>query len=452
MRRRPYTPAMRGSHGWAEIDAARKDELIAAIESGGATRGPAHVELDLTDRCNVACYFCNQQDVRTTQQISLEHVRALLDELHATGLKSVRFSGGGDPLAHRDFASVLDHLAARGIVVDNLTTNAALLGPEIARRLLGEGSREPAREILVSLNAATASDYARMMQVKPVVFDRVVANVRHLVEERGERSSPAISVQFLIDRRNFTDLPLMYELGRSLGADRIPVSLVLNIPLARIDPAVLLHPDDGELLRPLFREILRLDRDDRRLQIHFPVPAWNAMLDEMKRELGYPAELPLFPTAAAFREKNGHCFFGWYTATIRGNGDLYPCCLLMSPGYEPLGNALEGRFADHWNGPAFTRLRGEMRGVLLEGERAEYDPKRHRHIQPQCVTQGACWLKNMYFRGDEEFYSRLAAALERARRRDRFRLALRRHWRRGLAAARTLAGRGAASSSGPGFP
>jgi MoaA/NifB/PqqE/SkfB family radical SAM enzyme len=413
---------MRGSHGWAEIDAARKREIIASIETGKATAGPSHVELDLTDRCNVACYFCNQQDVRTTQQISFEHVCALIDELVTTGLKSVRFSGGGDPLAHRDFGRVLDHVARRGVVVDNLTTNAALLDRDIASRLV-DGK---AREVLVSLNAASPADYARMMQVKPAIFDRVLENVRALIELRGDADTPAVSVQFLIDRLNVEQMPEMYELGRSLGADRIPISLVLNIPLARIDPNVLLHPSETERLRPLLRELVTRDREERRLQIHFPVPEWNAMLDEMKREAGYPEEPPLFPTAPAFQMKNGHCFFGWYTATIRGNGDLYPCCLLMSPDYKPLGNASTGKFSDRWHGPEFTKLRSEMRHVLLEGENAKFDPEQHKVIRPQCVTDGACWLKNMYFRGDQEFYERLGQALERARRKNRLRLAARR--------------------------
>ncbi len=425
---------MRGSHGWAEIDAARKNEIIAAIESGGTTRGPSHVELDLTDRCNVACYFCNQQDVRTTQQISYEHACALIDELASTGLKSVRFSGGGDPLAHRDFVRVLEHVAERGIVVDNLTTNAALLGPEIARRLIAGR----AREVLVSLNAVDGSDYARMMRVKPAIFDRVLENVRGLVALRGSGAAPGITVQFLIDRVNVDRLGEMYELGRSLGADRIAVSLVLDIPLARINPAILLHPSDRERMRPLLTEILAGDRDERRLHIFFPVPEWNTMMAGIKASLGYPAELPLFPTAPAFQEKNGHCFFGYYSATIRGNGDLYPCCLLMSPDYEPLGNALKGNFADHWQGPRFSRMRQEMRGVLLEGEDARFDPERHKVIRPQCVTSGACWLKNMYFRGDQEFYERLGRALEGVRHRHRFRLGAARRMRRVLQAARRL--------------
>ena len=72
---------MRGSHGWAEVSRERKREIIQAIASGSATRGPSHIELDLTDRCNVACYFCNQQDVRTKESIPLKTTVALIDEM-----------------------------------------------------------------------------------------------------------------------------------------------------------------------------------------------------------------------------------------------------------------------------------------------------------------------------------------------------------------------------------
>ena len=145
---------MRGTHGWAEVARERKREIIAAIAGGTATRGPVTRELDVTDRCNVACYFCNQQDVRTKEQLSIEHVRGSSTS-SSKGLKSVRLSGGGDPLYHRQIADVFDHLQARGVVVDNLTTNGALLGPEIARRLV----ENRCREVLFSFNAADGADY-----------------------------------------------------------------------------------------------------------------------------------------------------------------------------------------------------------------------------------------------------------------------------------------------------
>jgi len=229
-------------------------------------------------------------------------------------------------------------------------------------------------------------------------------------------------VQFLIDRVNFRELPRMYELGRRLGADRIAVASVNEIPLNRISEDVLLRPSDGGAIRPYLAQILERDKADRRLQIDFLYPEWNEVLWDVQRELGYGGDgQTLFPTAKAFREKDGHCFFAWYTATIRGNGDVYPCCLLMQPDYKPLGNAVNGRFVDVWNGPAFTQMRLEQRDVLLAGESAAFDPERYQVIRPQCVERGACWLKNMYFRGDEAFYRDLARALDSERRTDRWR-------------------------------
>ncbi len=408
---------MRGSHGWAEIDAQAKREIIRGIVSGRPTRGPVHAEIDVTDRCNVACYFCNQQDVRTKDQISLAHLVRLVDELAKGGLRSVRMSGGGDPLFHHAIGDFLDHLHARGVLVDNLTTNGALLGPALGERLVAH----EAREVIVSLNAVDAADYHRMMQVPEGTFDRVLENVRGLVFRRGQAPRPSVVVQFLIDRRNFRRMPEMYALGRSLGADRLVFSNVSAIPLGRIDESVLLGPADAGELRPYLDDVLRADRADKRLQLAFPIGEWNALLAELKREIGYGEDRESFPVAPSFRDENGHCFFAWYTATIRGNGDLYPCCLLMLPDYKPLGNALNGRFVDHWKGPEFTRMREEQREVLLAGADARFDPQRHRVIRRQCVEPGLCWLKNVYFRADEGFYRDLGVALERARRRQRWR-------------------------------
>ncbi len=415
---------MAGSHGWAEVSRERKREIIAAIASGTPTRGPVHAELDLTDRCNVACYFCNQMDVRTKQQIPLDRAQALIDELAEGGLRSVRLSGGGDPLFHREILQVLDHLTARGILIDNLTTNGVELKPEVVERLLENG----AREVIISLNAVDDADYHRMMKVKSGTHERVLNNVRGLVAQReaAGASLPTVIVQFLFDRLNYTELPRMYRLGRELGADRVVVGPVLEIPLDRVDRDLLLRPEETDLLRPYLADILAADRDRGLLQVDFPYPPWNALLAELRARL--EAKPPEFrPIAPSFNEQNGQCFFGWYTATVRGNGDLYPCCMLMNPTYKPLGNLLTGpqTFAEHWTGPGFTRLRQEMREVLLRGGRMFFNPKifgkrkeRFQVLRSQCVHAHQCGLKNMYFRGDEEFYSELGVALDQARSRE----------------------------------
>src|ERR1700674_2196290 len=394
---------MRGTHGWAEVSADRKREIINAIRTGTATRGPVHAELDLTDRCNIACYFCNQQSLRTKEQIPLPRLSDLIDEMAGNGLRSVRLSGGGDPLFHREVLDVLDHLAKRGVVVDNLTTNGVALNEEVAKRLI----TNKAREVIFSLNAADAADYARMMQVKPGLFDKVLENIRRLSGMRGDSIYPSIVVQFLIDRKNLHRIVDMYELGRSLGVDRVALNAVLGVQQETFEENILLAPEDRETARPYIETILERDRDAGLLQIDFAIAGWNEMLQQTREKTAVAAENS-YPTAPAFKEENGGCFFAWYTAAITGNGDIRPCCLLLHPSMKPLGNIHEGTMTEHWNGPAFTKMREEMREVLLRKNKIEYDEKRFEIIKRPCVEEGLCWLKNMYFPGDQEFYAELA--------------------------------------------
>lgn len=403
----------RGSHGWLHLDRQRKRELIEAIATGKATRGPLHAELNITDRCNVACYFCSQQDLRTKEQICFERVVQILDELVANGLRSVRFAGGGDPLFHPDIVRILDHLGSRGIVVDNITSNGVGLTAVVAERLVRDGCRE----VIISLNAVDAADYKRMMAVKPDRFDRVLANTKHLLQLRGDKPSPAVVVQFLLDRQNYHRLVEMYRVGRAIGADVIVIGLVLEIPLERIERGLLLAPQDAELLRPHLVQVLQADRDASLLQLNFPIPSWNSMVLEIRAQLQIPDSHGV-ATASSFHEENGACFFAWYSTVIRGNGDLHPCCLMQTPELTPVGNVRSGSFAEQWNGPAYTRMRDEMREVFLTRGQVAYNRARFKQLEPYCVEAHKCYLKNMYFRADEEFYRELGEALEPQRERE----------------------------------
>jgi len=282
----------------------------------------------------------------------------------------VRLSGGGDPLFHREINDVLAHLAKRGIVVDNLTTNGVALNHEIAGYLVNNN----AREVIFSLNAVDAADYARMMKVKPALFDKVITAIKTLVEVRGDSIYPSIVTQFLLDRSNLSRLVEMYDLGRSLGVDRVAVNAVLEIPRERIDRELLLRPKDAELAEPYIEEVLRKDADIGLLQIDFAVFSWNTMMTRVRERVG-TQPTNMFPTAPSFRDRNDGCFFAWYTAAVTGNGDIRPCCLLLNPDVPPLGNIHEKPISEHWRGPAFQKMRSEMREVLLRGGKIEYNPK-----------------------------------------------------------------------------
>ena len=85
---------------------------------------------NVSSNCNVDCYFCNAQDVRTKEQIPIKRAVDLIDELVERGLRSIRLAGGGEPLFHREILDVIDHIERRSVVIDNVTTNGVALDPD----------------------------------------------------------------------------------------------------------------------------------------------------------------------------------------------------------------------------------------------------------------------------------------------------------------------------------
>jgi MoaA/NifB/PqqE/SkfB family radical SAM enzyme len=208
------------------------------------------------------------------------------------------------------------------------------------------------------------------MKVKPALFDKVIANIRTLVEVRGASIYPSIVIQFLLDRANITRMVEMYDLGRSLGVDRVAMNAVLEIPRERIDRELLLRPEDAAPAEPFIEEVLRKDADAGLLQLDFAVYGFNDVMKRVRARVG-GEPTNMYPTAPSFRDRNDGCFFAWYTAAVTGNGDIRPCCLLLNPDVKPLGNIHEKSISEHWRGEAFQKMRTEMREVLLRGGKVE---------------------------------------------------------------------------------
>lgn len=101
----------------------------------------------------------------------------------------------------------------------------------------------------------------------------------------------------------------------------------------------------------------------------------------------------------------------------------YPGLVMSSThGWAHVSAARKGetprQTASRPRGEGFTRLRGEMRELLLTKGRMLGLRRRYRALTPACWEPGRCALKNMYFRGHEVFYRELGTALDEARSRE----------------------------------
>lgn len=98
-------------------------------------RGFGLLFVELTARCNERCTHCYADaSPERAEELSLDQVRAALDDARALGFASVQFTGG-DPLLHRGLVEAVEHARSVGFTRVELFTNGLSLSTELLDRL-----------------------------------------------------------------------------------------------------------------------------------------------------------------------------------------------------------------------------------------------------------------------------------------------------------------------------
>jgi radical SAM protein with 4Fe4S-binding SPASM domain len=410
--------------GWNFLTRNDRNAILKGIANGKAVGGPYHVEIHPADRCNIDCFFCSTASIRGTDELPLSKWSELLAEMKSMGVRSLRLSGGGEPLFHRKIGDFLRAVATSGLPIENVTTNAVLLS-ETNIRLLAEAR---CQQITVSLNTASAESYAEMMKTSARNFDRVIENLGKL---QGVKSSlgttlPRLNLQFLVWKCNFEQLPRMYALARELAAD----SIIFN-GLAFLSDTQKMTAAENATMLELYEEVIRKDEFRRITSIESfewdIKPALDAIVHRISQEralrpLG--SRLTRFVTRSdvGFSENIRHflrfrlgslsnrltrdfldtCIIGWYALVVRTNGDVAPCCILQG---KSLGNIYRQSLREIWYGDDYKEFRSELRSLFDEPATTA-----GRFIEPMCGRGDGverCPIKSFYFRPDIAFTRRL---------------------------------------------
>ncbi len=189
----------------------------------GRQPAPLSVQIILSDLCNQDCGFCayrltgypsNQlfggEDGEHNPRRFLPTAKALevLDDCAALGVRSVEFTGGGEPTVHRDHAEVVSRTLDLGLDV-GLVTNGVILRPELLRivpRLAW---------VRVSLDAGTAETYAAVRRSSPRLFALVLDHVATILRAAPELT---LGVSFVVTRENHGEAHLAAARAREAGA------------------------------------------------------------------------------------------------------------------------------------------------------------------------------------------------------------------------------------------
>src|ERR1041385_991059 len=411
------------SLGWNHLTAADKASIARGAGAGVASGGPYHAEIYPADRCNIDCFFCSTAAIRGNDELPLSRIEELMSELREAGTRSVRLAGGGEPLFHRKTKDMLRAIAAAKLPIENVTTNAVLLGDEVAQLLIGTCD-----EITVSLNTADPETYASMMQTPPRNFERVLANVRNLITERKRQHAkkPVIELQFLVWRDNYRTIPRMYELARELDVD----SIVFN-GLSFLRPDQMMSAEQTAEMMRLYEQIVRIDEyrriaiiDSYEQDIRPQLAEMNARITAERSARGTFGRLAHFVTRrdVPLAQKIQHhrkvaklqkidreiaglddpCLIGWHSLVVRTTGMVAPCCILQA---SPLGNIFKQPLREVWFGEEYARFRRELSRIIRERAAWSHDAEADRTVVPMCGGKSAevCPIKSFYYRTDVPF-------------------------------------------------
>jgi MoaA/NifB/PqqE/SkfB family radical SAM enzyme len=236
---------------------------------------------------------------------------SILDQLAAAGVRSVVWTGGGEPTLHPQFDAIVRYAEGLGIE-QGLYTHGGHIGPERAALL-----KRALTWVYVSLDAADAGFYKRDKGVDG--FEAVCEGVRNLV---AAEDSATVGLGFLLTRHNVDCIWRMVALGHELGVDYVQFR-----PTIRYRADAPNQPDeDTGWVRHAMRWLRSYAEDP------FVV-----------------ADLSRF---AMYADWQGHgyptCYWAALQTVITPNGRVWACCNKREHPDALLGDLSQESFADVW--------------------------------------------------------------------------------------------------------
>src|SRR3954464_14745322 len=192
---------------------------------------PEHLQVEVSGACNLRCRMCLVRYApavgRREGALAYEDFLALVDSV--PGLRRLTLQGLGEPLLSPHLLDMIRHAAGRGVHV-GFNTNGVLLTRPVARALVAAGTGH----VHVSLDGATAATYEDVrhgtgLAPRPGQFERVVGNLRGLLEARGDARRPRVIVVFVAMRRNVGELEALVDLAAGLGVDEVWVQNLSHV-------------------------------------------------------------------------------------------------------------------------------------------------------------------------------------------------------------------------------
>ena len=286
---------------------------------------PVYVEIGLTNICNHGCIFCGLDWARGKETLNTQILEKNLLDMASHGVKSVCFSGAGEPTLHPDFSYLVKKTKELGMDV-SFSTNAVLFDEEKVRECLPHTSW-----IRFSVDASSPETHSKIHGTSKEDFQKILNNLSRAVQVKKENNYDIIlGVQFLLLEENAHEVLDFTKLMKQIGVDNVQIK-----PYSQNPNSMNKFYVNYEKFQKLESELNALETDD--FKVIFRVKRMGRVSGEHDYKMCYG--LPFF-------------------TIINAKGEIVPCHLYYNSLDFVFGNINDQLFSTIWD--------SEKRGQILE--------------------------------------------------------------------------------------
>ena len=302
----------------------------------GKKVNPINLEINLTNICNHKCIWCTYGYLHNNADtLDKKNVKSVIDDAYKLGVKSITWTGGGEPLVHKDFYELISY-AATYKFKQGLNTNGVLLNDQII-----EGLAKNFSYVRFSVDSGSNECTSKCHQTSEKDFNIIINNIKKLCDmKRKYKTNVVIGYSFLIDETNIKDMIKATQIAKKLGVDYIQFKPIVNYTKSNSQFSA-----DSNIWKKIdenFSKIRKMESEK------FKVRILNHKFSNIKLQ------------NENYGRKYDKCYGCDLLASVGANGSVDLCCAYKGLNQWSFGNIKNEKFIDIWNGKNRKKIKNNI--------------------------------------------------------------------------------------------
>lgn len=282
---------------------------------------PIYLEIAPSGGCNHRCVYCALDFMEYKPRFLLtDLLKKRISEMSSLGVKSIMFAGEGEPLLHKDIASIINHTKKSGIDVA-ITTNGVFLNKELVDEALSNITW-----IKISINGASEKIYKKIHRAVSGDLEKVIKNLSYAAKLRKQKNYKCtLGMQIVLLPENRDEIFNLARRARGIGMDYLVVKPYSHHPFSKTAEYKNIKYSD------YFNLAQKLEKFNcTGFNVIFRIQAMKKW-DEAERSYKHCLALPFW-------------------SYIDSGGNVWACSIYLTKDKFHLGNIYKNKFQEVWEG------------------------------------------------------------------------------------------------------